>query len=196
MPMPTIAAHSATSRHRRQSLAWMKSSQAATPKAVRPTSGWAPMPSPNARAAATSHRSARREPERCAAAQTMSSQTTSATNTTFRACTSARVAFSHGSAANAKARPATPAEPARRNRFDSSMRWPAISTTRPAAMATQMPERRFMRHATSPNGSWLQSQPIIAYTGKPVGWKIDRVAGTVCASPVSQKKVDGSIVRR
>ncbi len=71
-----------------------------------------------------------------------------------------------------------------------------MSTTSPAAIATQTPESRFMRHATSPIGSWLQSQPSMAYTGKPVGWKIESVAGTVCASPVSQKNVDGSIVRR
>ena len=53
-----------------------------------------------------------------------------------------------------------------------------------------------MRHATSPMGSWLHSQPSIAYIGNPVGWKIESVGGTVCASPVSQNPVDGSIVRR
>jgi len=118
-----------------------------------------------------------------------------AANRTFSACTSARVAFSHGSAAKAKANPATPAALARSRRLRSSIRCPVIRTTSPDASATHTPDMRFMRHATSPNGSWLQSQPSIAYTGKPVGWKIDSVAGTVCASPVSQKNVDGIIVR-
>ncbi len=89
-----------------------------------------------------------------------------------------------------------PAALARSGRFVSAMRWPAISTTSPLVNATHTPDRRFIRHATSPMGSWLHSQPSMAYTGNPVGWKIESVAGTVCASPVSQKKVDGSIVRR
>ena len=65
-----------------------------------------------------------------------------------------------------------------------------------AALETATAESRFMRQATSPIGTWLHSHPSIAYTGKPVGWKIESVCGTVCASPVSQKPVDGIIVRR
>ncbi len=112
------------------------------------------------------------------------------------ACTSARVAFSHGSDAKAKAAPATPAAVARMARSRSPIRCAVVRTTKPAARATETPESRFMRHATSPIGSWLQSQPSIRYVGNPVGWKIERVGGTVCASPVSQKPVAGSIVRR
>jgi hypothetical protein len=161
-----------------------------------PTSGWAAIPSPKAAAAPTSQRPARGEPDRVAAAQLKSSHTMSATKKTLMAWMSARVAFSHGSEAKAKAAPAMPAANALSSRLRSSMRWPVMSTTNPLASATLTPESRFMRHATSPTGSWLHSQPSIVYSGKPVGWKIESVAGTVWASPVSQKKVDGSIVRR
>ena len=76
------------------------------------------------------------------------------------------------------------------------MRWPVISVTKPAAMATLTADSRFMRHATSPIGIRVHSQPRISYVGKPVGWKIESVGGTVWASPVSQNPVDGSSVRR
>ena len=55
-----------------------------------------------------------------------------------------------------------PAALARSDRFASPMRWPAMSTTSPLVTATHMPDRRFIRHATSPMGSWLHSQPSIA----------------------------------
>ena len=60
----------------------------------------------------------------------------------------------------------------------------------------QMAEKAFMRQATSPRGIWLQSHPSIAYVGNPVGWKIERVCGTVWASAVSQNPSDGSRVLR
>jgi hypothetical protein len=154
------------------------------------------MPSANAADAPISQRPAWREPARSAAAQLSSSHTMSATNRTLMACTSARVAFCHGSEAKAKAAPATPALAARRIRSRSPMRWPVMRTTRPAVSDTDTVDSRFMRHATSPTGTCVQSQPSIAYTGKPVGWKIDSVCGTVCASPVSQNPVEGIMVRK
>ena len=74
-----------------------------------PTSGCAPIPIPNAAAAATSQPPAREDPARSAARQVKSSQMTIVTNSTLTAWTSARVAFSHGSEANANAAPAMPA---------------------------------------------------------------------------------------
>jgi hypothetical protein len=72
----------------------------------------------------------------------------------------------------------------------------AMRLTRPAASAIETPLMRFIRYATLPNGSWLHAQPSSVYVGKPVGWKIDSVCGTVWASPVSQNPTPGSIVRR
>jgi hypothetical protein len=162
-----------------------------------PSSGWLPRPTPKVNAAPISHRSARGDPLRRAANQTSRSQITAAVKSTLIACTSARVAFSQGSAANAKAAPATPADVAARPRWRASTRCPAMRTTRPDASATDTPESRFIRHATSPIGrAWVHSQPSSVKVGNPVGWKIDSVAGTVCASPVSQNPVAGSMVRR
>ena len=84
-----------------------------------------------------------------------------ATNVTLMAWMSARVAFSHGSEAKAKASPETPAELARMSGWRSLMRWPVMRTTSPELSATLTPDSRFMRQATSPNGSWLHSQPSI-----------------------------------
>jgi len=86
------------------------------------------------------------------------------------------MALRHGSEAKAKASPPIAAATATVGRCRSTASCPMIRTTSPAASAMQTPERRFMRQATPPNGSrWVQAQPISVYSGKPVGWKIDRV---------------------
>ena len=70
------------------------------------------------------------------------------------------------------------------------------SVASPAAPAMATPESRLMRQAIeSPMGSRLQPKPSRVYVGKPVGWKIDSVGGTVWASAVSQNEVPGSMVR-
>jgi hypothetical protein len=69
------------------------------------------------------------------------------------------MALRHGSEANAKASPATAAEPATAQRCRSTLSCSTDSTTRPLAAARQTPESRFMRQATAPSGNWLHSQP-------------------------------------
>ena len=171
-------------------------SQTAIPKAMSPTSGWFPSAIPKTSAAASNQPPARLAPPRSAARQQKRSQMRSATKNVFRAWTSARTATAHASSAKANTPPAMAAAAARNPGWRSSMTCPVMSTTRPADRAMQTPDRTFIRHATSPNGIWLHSQPSMAYVGNPVGWKIDRVCGTVWASAVSQKPVDGSMVRR
>ena len=85
-----------------------------------------------------------------------------ATNMTLAAWTSARVAFSHGSDANANEAPAIPAAAARSRVLRWFTRWPVIRATRPEAPATNTAERRFIRHATSPIGSRVHNQPRIS----------------------------------
>ncbi len=101
--------------------------------------GCTPRPRPNASAAPTSQPPALGEPARSAARQVRSSHRTTVTDRMLTACTSARVAFSHGSEAKAKAAPAMPAEVARSARCRSPMSCPLIRTTNPEASATQMP---------------------------------------------------------
>ena len=161
-PTSSAPAASAIRRQRRQNAGSTTKSHAAIPNARSPTSGWTPSPTPNAAAAATSQPPARCAPSHSAARHVNSSQMTSATNRTFAACTSARVAFSHGSAANANAAPAIPAAAARRSRLRSVIRWPLMSVTSPAASATQTADSMFMRQATSPIGRRVHSQPRIS----------------------------------